>query len=101
MVKELAVAGAITGPGAPLRFVFPRVDMPYESYDGVQVRTWWSGTDVFGYSLMRIVLRDPLQGSVRYLLRVTISKGGYSGGSLQKELEFVAQNVEQQVGWCT
>ena len=38
VVKELAVAGSITGAGAPMRFMFPRVDMPYETYEGVQVR---------------------------------------------------------------
>lgn len=52
-----------------MRFMFPRVDMPYESYDGVL-------------------------GSVRYFLRVTVSKGGYSGGTVVKELDFMAQNVE-------
>ena len=35
------------------------------------------------------------QGSVRYFLRVTVSKGGYSGGTVTKEQDFLAQNVEQ------
>jgi hypothetical protein len=69
MVRELAVAGSLSG-AQMFRFSFPRVDMPYESYEGVL-------------------------GSCRYFVRVTISKGGYGGGSVVKEQDFIVQNVEK------
>ncbi len=55
-------------PMQSYKFSFPRVEMPYESYDGINVR-------------------------VRYLVRVTVSRSTYAT-NMSKELEFLVQNVE-------
>jgi vacuolar protein sorting-associated protein 26 len=49
-------------------FHFPKADMPHESYEG-------------------------LRGRVRYFLRAVVSKSGYGGAHLQREQDFLVQNL--------
>jgi vacuolar protein sorting-associated protein 26 len=53
----------------PFKFNFPRVEMPYESYDGINARC-------------------------RYYVRVTVSRASYASSNITKDLEFAVRNVE-------
>jgi len=69
LVKELAGPGVLQGGLHPFKFSFPRVEMPYESYDGINARC-------------------------RYYVRVTVSRASYASSNITKDLEFAVRNVE-------
>jgi hypothetical protein len=53
-----------------LKFVFPRADLVWDTYDGSTA-------------------------SLRYFVRVTIARSSYASGALSKELDIVVQNPGQ------
>lgn len=68
-VRELSVPGILPPGTHVLKFAFPRVDMPYESYEGINARC-------------------------RYYVRVTVSRSGYTAANMAKDVEFAVRNVE-------
>lgn len=70
-VKEVASGGTLTGIVA-LKFTFPRPELPYESYNGVN-------------------------GKIRYFLRAIVSKTGYTSNNLVKDQDIVVQNIESSI----
>ena len=68
-VLELEPQGTLKGT-KELSFDFPKVDKPYESYNGLNVR-------------------------LRYFVRCTITRGSY-GGNIQQEQEFWVQAAQVQ-----
>lgn len=72
-VRELSVPGILPPGSHVLKFAFPRVDMPYESYEGINARC-------------------------RYYVRVTVSRSGYTAANMAKDVEFAVRNVEPVSG---
>ena len=70
-VKEVASGGTLTGIVA-LKFTFPRPELPFESYNGVNAK-------------------------IRYFLRAVVSKTGYTGNNLSKDQDIIVQNIESSI----
>ena len=67
--KELAKPETL-GSGPHLyKFTFPKSELPFESYDGINARC-------------------------RYFVRVTVSRSSYASSNLVKDADFVVRNVE-------
>lgn len=67
--KELARPETLPGGTHLYKFSFPKSEMPYESYDGINARC-------------------------RYFVRVTVSRSSYASSNLVKDAEFIVRNVE-------